>query len=37
MPRFEDATKTVKGAEGLLVKDIAELVADALAERGSPT
>ncbi len=29
-PRFEDATKTVKGAEKILVKDIAELLADAL-------
>jgi len=29
-PRFEDATKTVKGAERLVVKDISELIADAL-------
>ena len=28
--RFEDATKTVKGAEGLLVRDISELISDAL-------
>ncbi len=29
-PRFEDATKTVKGAGGLIVKDIVELLADAI-------
>jgi hypothetical protein len=29
-PRFEDATKTVPGAEGVLVKDIAELLAKAM-------
>ena len=29
-PRFEDATKMVEGASGLVVKDIAELLADAL-------
>lgn len=29
-PRFEDATKTVKGAENLVVKDIVELLDDAL-------
>ncbi len=29
-PRFEDATKMVKGAEGLIVKDIVELLADAM-------
>ncbi len=29
-PRFEDATKTVEGAEKLLVKDIAELLIDAM-------
>jgi hypothetical protein len=29
-PRFEDATKTVKGAGNLIVKDIVELLADAL-------
>jgi Fe-S oxidoreductase len=29
-PRFEDAVKTVKGAEKLLIKDIGELLADAL-------
>jgi len=29
-PRFEDATKTVAGAEKLLVKDIAELLVDAM-------
>jgi len=29
-PRFEDATKTVPGAEGLIVKDIAELLAEAM-------
>ena len=31
MPRFEDATKTVAGAEHLVVKDIAELLAEAMA------
>jgi Fe-S oxidoreductase len=34
MPRFEDATKTVAGAEHLVVKDIAELLVDSLAEQG---
>ncbi len=29
-PRFEDATKTVAGAEKLVVKDIAELIVDAM-------
>jgi Fe-S oxidoreductase len=29
-PRFEDATKTVKNAENLIVKDITELLADAM-------
>jgi Fe-S oxidoreductase len=29
-PRFEDATKTVEGAGNLIVKDVAELLADAL-------
>ncbi len=29
-PRFEDATKMVAGAEGLIVKDILELLADAM-------
>jgi Fe-S oxidoreductase len=29
-PRFEDATKTVKGAESLVVKDILELLAEAM-------
>jgi Fe-S oxidoreductase len=29
-PRFEDATKTVEGAEKLIVKDIAELLVDAM-------
>ncbi len=29
-PRFEDATKTVEGAGGLVVKDIAEMIADAM-------
>lgn len=29
-PRFEDATKTVPGAEGVLVKDIAELLAESM-------
>lgn len=29
-PRFEDATKMVEGAEGLIVKDIVELLADAI-------
>ncbi|MCJ7702630.1 MAG: (Fe-S)-binding protein [Anaerolineales bacterium] len=29
-PRFEDATKMVKGAGGLIVKDIVELLADAM-------
>nr|MBI9044374.1 hypothetical protein [Anaerolineaceae bacterium] len=30
LPRFEDAVKTIKEAEGLIVKDISELLADAL-------
>ena len=29
-PRFEDATKMVEGAEGLTVKDIVELLAEAM-------
>jgi hypothetical protein len=29
-PRFEDATKTVPGAEEILVKDIAELLAESM-------
>lgn len=29
-PRFEDATKVVQGAEGLIVKDIAELLVQAM-------
>jgi Fe-S oxidoreductase len=29
-PRFEDATKTVPGAEGLLVREIAELLAESM-------
>jgi len=29
-PRFEDAAKTVAGADKLIVKDIIELLADAL-------
>jgi Fe-S oxidoreductase len=29
-PRFEDATKTVEGAEKILVKDIAELLAESM-------
>jgi Fe-S-cluster-containing dehydrogenase component len=29
-PRFEDATKTVKKAEHLLVRDICELLSDAM-------
>jgi Fe-S oxidoreductase len=29
-PRFEDATKTVKQAEGLLVRDVIELLSDAM-------
>jgi hypothetical protein len=33
MPRFEDAAKTVPGAEGLRVKDIAEMLAHSLVER----
>ena len=35
MPRFEDAAKTVAGAEHLVVKDIAELLAESLGERES--
>jgi Fe-S oxidoreductase len=34
MPRFEDAAKTVAGAEHLVVKDIAELLMDSLIEQG---
>jgi Fe-S oxidoreductase len=35
--RFEDATKTVKGAEGMLIRDICELISDAMEpiERGN--
>jgi hypothetical protein len=33
-PRFDDATKTVPGAEALLVKDIAELLAEAMGLEG---
>ncbi len=33
-PRFEDATKTVPGAESLLVKDIAELLAESMGVEG---
>ena len=33
-PRFDDSTKTVKGAESLLVKDIAELIAEAIGLEG---
>lgn len=33
-PRFDDATKTVRGAEGLLVMDIAELLAEAMSLEG---
>jgi hypothetical protein len=29
-PRFDDAIKTVPGAEGILVKDIAELLAESM-------
>jgi hypothetical protein len=29
-PRFEDATKTVEGAGNILVKDIAELLAESM-------
>ena len=29
-PRFEDATKNIPGAENILVKDIAELIFDAM-------
>ena len=31
-PRFEDAAKMVKGAEKLVVKDIVELIVDAMGE-----
>ena len=31
-PRFEDAVKMVEGARGLVVKDIAELIADAIED-----
>jgi Fe-S oxidoreductase len=31
-PRFEDAAKMVEGARGLIVKDIAELIADAIVD-----
>lgn len=37
MPRFEDAAKTVKGAEHLIVKDIAELLVDSLIEGEGPS
>jgi Fe-S oxidoreductase len=33
-PRFEDATKTVPGAERILVKDVAELLAKAMGIEG---
>jgi hypothetical protein len=33
-PRFEDATKTVDGAEGLLVRDLAELLAESIGLGG---
>lgn len=33
-PRFDDAIKTVKGAEGLVVKDIAELLWEAMSDEG---
>lgn len=33
-PRFEDATKTVPGAAGLIVKDIVELIAEAMGLEG---
>jgi hypothetical protein len=33
-PRFDDATKTVPGAEGLIVKDIVELLAEAIGIEG---
>jgi Fe-S oxidoreductase len=29
-PRFEDATKMVDGASGLIIKDVVELLADAM-------
>jgi Fe-S oxidoreductase len=32
LPRFEDATKTVPGAERLLVRDIAELLAESMGQ-----
>ncbi|MDR9452079.1 MAG: (Fe-S)-binding protein [Acidimicrobiia bacterium] len=35
MPRFEDAAKTVAGAEHLVIKDIAELLAESMGERES--
>ena len=36
-PRFEDAVKMVRGADKLLVKDIAELLADCMGlQRGEP-
>jgi Fe-S oxidoreductase len=31
-PRFEDAAKMVQGGQRLVIKDIAELLAEALAE-----
>jgi hypothetical protein len=33
-PRFDDATKTVPGAEGLMVKDITELLAESMGIEG---
>lgn len=30
VPRFEDAIKNIPGAEGIVVKDIAELLAEAM-------
>ena len=32
-PRFEDAIKTVEGAGSLIVRDVAELLADAIGAR----
>ncbi len=32
-PRFEDATKTIKGAENLVVKDVVELLADSMGDK----
>jgi Fe-S oxidoreductase len=31
-PRFEDAVKTIKGAEKLVVKDVAELIAESMGD-----